>query len=191
MLETVALRRRYIALHVVTCPKHAAYTAPLKCSCPLAKQIDGGIDQLNRRRTMKNSLMKTTLGMLMLGSLGLAATGAQADGDRNGHGYRQNEHAYWQSLAFNRQIDARQARQMERIRAGLRDGSLTRHEFRNLIHEQHEICVMERHFRADGIIDAHEFRRLDHALDQASRDIGAERHDRQARYAYYTGRRFN
>ena len=140
---------------------------------------------------MKNSLMKTALGMLMLGSLGLAATGAQADWGRDGHAYRQDEHAYRQNLAFNRQIDARQARQMERIRAGRHDGSLTRHEFRNLMHEQHEIHAMARHFRADGVIDAREFRRLDHALDRASHDIRVERHDSQARYANNTGPRFN
>lgn len=140
---------------------------------------------------MKNSLIKTALGMLMLGSLGLAATGAQADWDRDGRGYRQGEHAYRQSQAYSRQIDVRQARQMERIRAGRHDGSLTRHEFRNLMHEQRGIRAMERHFRADGVIDAREFRRLDHALDRASHDIRAERHDRQARYAYHTGPGFN
>ena len=140
---------------------------------------------------MKSTLMKTTLGMLMLGSLGLAATGAQADWGRDGHGYRQDEHAYRQSLAYNRQIDARQARQMERIRAGRHDGSLTRHEFRYLMQEQRHIRAMERRFRADGVIDAREFRRLDHALDRASRDIRAEHHDRQARYGNNTGPRFN
>lgn len=133
---------------------------------------------------MKTTPIKTRLGMLMLGSLSLMATTAHADWDRNGH--RQAEHAYQQSQAYSQQINARQARQMDRIEAGKHNGNLTRHEVRDLIHEQHGIQAMERHFRADGIIDAREFQRLDHALNLADRNIRAERHDRQARYAYNT-----
>jgi len=92
---------------------------------------------------MKNALMKTTLGMLMLGSLGLMATSAQADWDRNSHGYHPGEHAYRQSQAYGRQIDARQAHQMDRIRAGRHDGSLTPTEFRNLMHEQRKIRALD------------------------------------------------
>jgi hypothetical protein len=43
---------------------------------------------------------------------------------------------------------------------------------------------MEQHFRADGFIDPREFQRLDRALDIASQNIRAEKHDRQARVAY-------
>jgi uncharacterized membrane protein YebE (DUF533 family) len=57
--------------------------------------------------------------------------------------------------------------------------------------EQHDIRAMERRFRADGVIDAREFKRLDHALDVASRNIRAEKHDRQARNAYRPYSRFN
>lgn len=133
---------------------------------------------------MKTTLITTRLGMLMLGGLSLVATAAQADWDRYGH--PQVRHAYQQSQAYSQQINARQMRQMDRIEAGKHNGSLTRHEVRDLMREQHEIQAMEHHFRADGIIDAREFRRLDHALDQAGRNIRAERHDRQARYAYNT-----
>lgn len=131
---------------------------------------------------MKTTLIKTHLGMLMLGGLSLMATAAQADWDRNGH--PPVRHAYLQSQAYSQQINARQARQMDRIEAGKHNGSLTRHEVRQLMRAQREIQAMERHFRADGILDGREFRRLDHALDQADRTIRAERHDRQARYAY-------
>lgn len=131
---------------------------------------------------MKTTLIKTRLGMLMLGGLSLMATAAQADWNRNDH--PQVRHAYPQSQAYRQQINARQARQMDRIEAGNHNGSLTRHEVRALMREQHEIQAMERHFRADGIIDAREFQRLDHALNQADRNIRVERHDRQARYAY-------
>jgi uncharacterized membrane protein YebE (DUF533 family) len=129
---------------------------------------------------MKSNLMKKTLGIMALGSLGLMATGAQADWAHDNRGHNQ---AYQQSQAFSQQVNARQNQQMERIKAGMQNGSLTRAEFRELMSEQNEIRTMEQHFRADGFIDAREFQRLDRALDAASRNIMAEKHDRQARYA--------
>lgn len=154
---------------------------------------------------MKTTLMKKALGVLALSALGFAATGAQADWGRGGYDYGQGspahergEHdfdrggyAFRQSQAFSAQIDARQDRQIGRIQAGARDGRLTRAEFRDLMLEQREIRAMERHFRADGFIDAREFQRLDRALDIASRNIMAEKHDRQARYADGYTPRFN
>ena len=141
---------------------------------------------------MKSNLMKKTFGVLTLGALGLMATGAHADWDRGGYGQGHSGHAYQQSRMFSQQINARQDRQMERIQAGKREGTLRRAEFRELIREQQKISAMERHFRADGVIDALEFKRLDHALDIASRNIQAEKHDdRQARNAYEPNRRFN
>jgi uncharacterized membrane protein YebE (DUF533 family) len=132
---------------------------------------------------MKNTLLKTTLGML---ALGLIATGAQANWEHDGYGSRQ---AYQQTQAFSQQINARQDRQMDRIRAGMRSGQITRVEFRELMQEQHHIRGMEQHFLADGRIDAREFQRLDRALDAADRNIRMEKHDRQARYGYSS--RFN
>lgn len=134
---------------------------------------------------MKSILMKTGLGML---ALGLTATSAQANWDHISHGHRQ---VYLQSQAYSQQINARQDRQMERIRAGMRSGSLTRAEFRALMHEQHKIRAMEQRFRADGLIDAREFQRLDRALELASRSIRAEKHDRQAHNGYGHPERFN
>lgn len=130
---------------------------------------------------MKRTLTKTAFGIL---TLGLLATGAQAGWDRDGD----DRHGWRQSQQFSEEIDARQARQLERIRNGRHEGRLTRMEFRELMHEQHEIRAMERHFRADGIIDPREFRRLDHALDLAGRNIRWEKHDRQERYAYNASR---
>lgn len=112
-----------------------------------------------------------------LGTLGLAATGVQAAWDRGGHGYPPT---YQQTRAYSQQINARQDRQLQRIRTGQHAGHLTRFEFRELMQEQHRIRVMEQHFRADGVIDAREFRRLDHALDRADRNIRAGKHGRQA-----------
>lgn len=130
---------------------------------------------------MKNVSIKKILGLL---TLGLIATGAQANWEpgqsRHGHGLHESR----QSRMFSQHINARQDRQMARIHAGMRDGRLTRFEFRELMHEQRRIAAMERHFRADGDLDAREYRRLDHALDMTSRRIWAEKHDRQERYAY-------
>lgn len=90
-------------------------------------------------------------------------------------------YAYQQSRQFSQQINARQHRQRDRIEAGMRSGSLTRFEFRELMHAQRHIRAMEQHFLADGIIDPREYRRLDRALDSASRNIRSEKHDLQAR----------
>ena len=134
---------------------------------------------------MKSTLMNKAIGILALGVLALATSSAQADWGRSDRGYADNTgHAYEQSRVFGQQVNARQDRQMERIQAGMRSGALTRGEFRELMHEQHKIRSMERHFHADGYIDAREFRRLQRALDVASYNIKDEKHDRQTRYAY-------
>lgn len=134
---------------------------------------------------MKNTLIKTTLGIL---ALGLTATAAQASWEHGGHGHKQ---AYLQSKAYSQEINARQDRQMDRIQRGMRSGQITRAEFRELMHEQHTIRAMKQHFRADGRISPREFQRLEHALDVANRNIRAEKHDRQARHAYGPNYRFN
>jgi hypothetical protein len=126
---------------------------------------------------MKSNPMKKAFGVLALGALGLMTTGVQAAWDRGGQNHAPT---YQQTRAYSQQINARQDRQVQRIRAGKRAGHLTRFEFRELMQEQHKIRAMEQHFREDGVIDAREFRRLDHALDRADRNIRAEKHDRQA-----------
>ncbi|KAB2319778.1 hypothetical protein F8A86_07055 [Betaproteobacteria bacterium SCN1] len=121
---------------------------------------------------MNSTLFKKTLSILAFGMLGLTAAGAQAAWGNGPSAQR----------GFSQDINQRQAQQMERIQAGLRNGALTRNEYRTLMQEQAAIRDMERRFRADGRIDAREYQRLDHALDVASRNIRHERHDRQARY---------
>lgn len=133
---------------------------------------------------MKSTLMKATFGLLAMSTVGFAATGAQADWGRGSPVYGYGGHAYQQSQMFSQLVDARQDRQVERIRAGLRSGTLTRFEFNALMWEQHNIRAMEQHFRADGLIDAREFKRLDRALDIAGNNIKLEKHDREGRYAY-------
>lgn len=118
---------------------------------------------------MNRISIKTTLGILALGAFSLHAGSALA---ARHPGFGHPDHA--------RQIAERLDHQDAQIRAGRRDGSLGRMEFRELQQEQHRIRAMARTFRADdGIIDAREYRRLDHALDRASRNIRAERHDRR------------
>ena len=134
---------------------------------------------------MKSNLMKKTFGILALSIMGLAATGAQAAWDRGGQGHKQ---AYQQTKAYSQQINARQDRQMQRIRAAKREGNLTHRGFRALMQEQHDIRAMEQRFRADGVIDAREFKRIDRALDSAHRNIQATNH---ARHASRQKSRFN
>jgi hypothetical protein len=138
---------------------------------------------------MKTTLLKNTLGLI---ALGLIATGAQASWDRGGPGHIGHiGRVHQQSQVYSQQVDARQDKQMMRIKAGLREGRLTRAEHRTLMREQNDIRAMEQRFRADGVIDAREFKRLDHALDVASRNIQAEKHDRQAGNVYRPYSRFN
>lgn len=128
---------------------------------------------------MKSTQLNKAFGTLALASLGLLAGGAQAGWDHESEGH----HVTRQSRMLSQAIDARQDRQMDRIRAGMHEGRLSRAEFRELMHEQREIRAMERHFQADDILDAREYRRLDHALDAASRRIRAQKHDREEGYA--------
>lgn len=138
---------------------------------------------------MKSTLLKKALGMLALSTIAMTATGALADWDHGNddHGSR----AFQQSQAYSQQINARQRQQRDRIQAGMHAGRLTRAGFHELIHEQRRISAMEREFRVDGYMDASEFRRLDRALNIASRNIRAEKHDHQARLAYGHTPRFN
>jgi len=84
-------------------------------------------------------------------------------------------------------VDARQARQAERIRDGVRSGDLTRREATALRGEQRGIRRMERRAEADGVVTRRESRRLEHAQDRASRHINQQRHDRQQRAGGWRG----
>ncbi len=74
-------------------------------------------------------------------------------------------------------IDARQQRQMEKIMQGLRTGSLSRREARNLMWQQKEIEHLQRHYLADHHLSRSEWLDLDRRLDLAARDIRAEKRD--------------
>jgi hypothetical protein len=79
------------------------------------------------------------------------------------------------------QIDARQARQQERIERGLQRGQLTRSEVQMLRREQRRIAVAEERAKADGHLSRHEVRELTAMLDRADEHIRRLRHDSDER----------
>jgi uncharacterized membrane protein YebE (DUF533 family) len=129
---------------------------------------------------MKTSIKNAFLALTAFGALGLGAGAAQAGWyhDQTGPAI----HAHKQSQFFLREIHERLDRQISRIDAGARQGSLTGREYRELMREHDDIRAMVRHFRADGFIDPREFQRVERALDVASRNIKLEKHDRQGRH---------
>lgn len=78
---------------------------------------------------------------------------------------------------FACQVDARQARQNERIREGWKSGELTRKELHRLRDQQQHIAHMEQRFAADGHFSRSERERLEQALDLASDRIVRARHN--------------
>jgi hypothetical protein len=76
-------------------------------------------------------------------------------------------------------IDARQARQEQRIEQGQSSGALTPHETRRLEREQKGIAHAETKAKADGTVTPQERRRLTRLQNSASRDIHHQKHDAQ------------
>ena len=74
-------------------------------------------------------------------------------------------------------IDLRQARQEQRIHAGVARGELTRREARTLQEGQREIARAEARARADGRVTPRETRQLVAMLDRAHAQIRALRHE--------------
>ena len=79
-------------------------------------------------------------------------------------------------------IDARQARQEQRIQQGVRTGEVTRGEYYRLEREQARIRQMERQAKADGYVSASERARIRGAQEDASRHIYQQKHDGQRRW---------
>ncbi len=79
-------------------------------------------------------------------------------------------------------VNAREAQQRHRIRAGIADGSLTRHEARGLAREQLRIERLEHRFRADdGRLGPRERVRLGRRLDRSARHVYRARHNDRTR----------
>ncbi len=79
-------------------------------------------------------------------------------------------------------IDRQQHQQQAQIRHGVRNGSLTPHEARRLSREQRQIAVLERRYRADGVLTRDERRDLRGELQDASRHIYNQSHDDDRRF---------
>ena len=79
-------------------------------------------------------------------------------------------------------IDARQARQEERIQAGVARGDLSRREARVLEQGQREIARAEARAKVDGRVTPREMRELVAMLDRADAQIRALRHEPQRRF---------
>jgi len=153
---------------------------------------------------MKSYTINTTLGLIALATMSFAASNAQANdtperfntpygqtysqtwggqtwNGRGNYGPRHAQRANQQRLA---EIDARQAQQQERIKAGWENGDLTHPEYHALLAEQQYIRSMKRDFMSDGFLSPFEFRKLDNALHMAARNIQSENHDHDARASY-------
>ena len=75
----------------------------------------------------------------------------------------------------------RDVNQQKRINAGVRDGSLTRHEAAGLERGQAHVDAREAHVGADGHIGAGEQRRIQRADNRQSKRIYRQRHDAQVK----------
>lgn len=87
-------------------------------------------------------------------------------------------------------IDARQNNQARRIDNGLRNGALTPAEAARLAHQQREIAAAERAAKSDGRLTPGERAYLEAKQNQASRNIYAEKHDRQGLHRPWWKRKF-
>ncbi|MBW8813549.1 MAG: hypothetical protein JF588_09000 [Caulobacterales bacterium] len=120
-----------------------------------------------------NIAAKTFLAALAA-TAGLAAAAGPAAAqdwryDRAGYGYDRYERG-------ESNIDARQARLEDRIQDGVRNGSLTWREARELREQSHDIARLEARYRYDGL-NGWERADLDRRLDRLDQQIRYERHD--------------
>ena len=74
-------------------------------------------------------------------------------------------------------FEQRVERQHDRIRHGVRDGVLTRHEAKTLRRQQRHIAKLERRFTRDGELDRYERRTLRRKLNDASERIARLKHN--------------
>jgi hypothetical protein len=79
------------------------------------------------------------------------------------------------------EIDARQARQAERIERGIERGQITREEARMLRREQRTVAHFEAQYKADGFVSRDERRELTKLLDRVDDRIRLARHDADVR----------
>ena len=78
-------------------------------------------------------------------------------------------------------IDARQAKQEQRIDQGIASGELTKREARRMGRQQKAVDSAENKAKADGVVTAQERKRLSRAQNATSRHIYRQKHDAQDR----------
>ena len=78
-------------------------------------------------------------------------------------------------------VNSSQYNQHDRIRGGMRDGSLTRQETKDLRGEQKSIRVEERQYKSDGVLTRDERQDLRQDQHLASQHIYQEKHDTEQR----------
>ena len=135
--------------------------------------------------------MKTIISTLAAAAVLAISASANADGFRGNMAYNTpapQGHG-WYSAPMHRhplaglgEINARQARQRERIEWGFHNGSITRWEFRRLMAEQHDIENMKRAFVGDGFLTDNERFELNRRLDFARQHIRWEATDYERRF---------
>lgn len=150
---------------------------------------------------MKKSVVNTTLGLIALATMSFAASHAQANHDSPqrfdtpyGHNWEERgDYRPRHSQHDNRrvaEINARQARQQDRIRRGMHNGTLTRREFRTLMAEQQYFDTVKRDFMSDGFLTPSEYRQLENGLNAAARNIRMEIRDDDTRTSHYENSRY-
>jgi len=104
--------------------------------------------------------------------------GQDRDGSNRGQheGWNRGEHNGWDG---NRPpgIERRDAREEQRIRNGVRDGSLTHGEAAQLQHGQNRIDRTEAHARTDGVVTPGERSRIQGMQNSESRQTYNDRHN--------------
>lgn len=78
-------------------------------------------------------------------------------------------------------VNARQERQKNRIKQGIRSGELTKREAKRLRDEHSEIKQLEAAYKSDGKLTQDERKDLHHELNENSKKIRKQKHDGQTR----------
>lgn len=123
-----------------------------------------------------NTIHKILSTLLGIGLAALLGNNALAGENHD----RKHDHARHASHA-EKNINAREHRQMDRIKQGVRSGQLTGEETKTLAAQQREIRQEERQYRSDGKFTREERKDVQHDLNKASKAIYKEKHDTETR----------
>ncbi len=85
--------------------------------------------------------------------------------------------------AWDPGVNQRQRNQKHRVGHGIRSGTLTKEELREVIGQEIEIIKTERAMKSDGVLDIEERKTLHRMLNETSRLIFEEKHDEENRKA--------